>query len=52
MHKQRLAALSAWNKPVWWPIGLFAALVLLLIWGARRQLGKRERMNARGALVT
>ena len=48
---QRLAALRAWNKPVWWPIGLLAALVLLLIWGARRQLNKRERMNARGEVL-
>lgn len=48
---QRVAALKGWNKPVWWPIGLLAGVVLFLIWGARRQLKKRERMNARGELL-
>ncbi len=48
---QRLAALKAWNKPVWWPLLLLGALVLLLVWIARRQLNKRERMNARGEVL-
>jgi hypothetical protein len=48
---QRLAALKAWNNPVWWPIVLLVAAAVLLVWLARRQLRKRERMNARGELL-
>ncbi|HZF80912.1 MAG TPA: ABC transporter substrate-binding protein, partial [Rubrivivax sp.] len=48
---QRLAALKAWNDPVWWPMLLLVAMAVLLVWLARRQLRKRERMNARGELL-
>ncbi|HLL18129.1 MAG TPA: ABC transporter substrate-binding protein [Rubrivivax sp.] len=48
---ERLAALKAWNNPVWWPILLLVAAAMLLVGLARRQLRKRERMNARGELL-
>ena len=48
---QRLASLAAWNKPVWWPLALLGAIAVLLVWVARRQLHKRERMNARGEVL-
>ncbi len=48
---QRVAALKAWNRPVWWPIGLLAAVAALLVWLARRNLRRRERTNARGEVL-
>ena len=47
----RVAALQAWNRPVWWPLGLLAAAVAALVWLARRQLRLRERTNARGEVL-
>jgi ABC-type transport system substrate-binding protein len=44
----RVAQTQAWNKPVWWPLGLLAAVVVALWWLARRTLQRRERTNARG----
>jgi ABC-type oligopeptide transport system substrate-binding subunit len=32
--KQRQASLAAWNKPVWWPLGLIVALAAALVWVA------------------
>ena len=49
--KQRLAALSAWNHPVWWPALLLLATAGLLVWVGRRQLKLRERTNARGEVL-
>jgi ABC-type transport system substrate-binding protein len=48
---QRLAALQAWNRPVWWPLLLVAAAALALFWVARRNLRRRERTNARGEVL-
>lgn len=48
---QRVAALKAWNKPVWWPLLLLVAVAALLVWVARRQLRARERTNARGEVL-
>jgi ABC-type transport system substrate-binding protein len=47
----RTAALAAWNGPVFWPVLLIVAGIAALVWGARRSLGRRERMNARGELL-
>jgi ABC-type transport system substrate-binding protein len=48
---QRVAALTAWNRPVWWPIGLLAGVALVLVWLARGNLRRRERTNARGQVL-
>jgi ABC-type transport system substrate-binding protein len=47
----RVAALQAWNKPVWWPLvlllaGLAATVVLTL-----RSFRRRERANGRGQIL-
>jgi len=47
----RQAALSSWNKPVWWPLALLLVAVLALVWVARAHLRRRERTNARGEEV-
>jgi ABC-type transport system substrate-binding protein len=48
---KRLAALATWNHAVWWPGFMLAALLGLLVWGARRTLRRRERTNARGEVL-
>ena len=48
---EREATLAAWNKPVWWPLWLIAALGLAGVLLARRSLRRRERMNARGEVL-
>ena len=48
---QRVAAVHAWNRPVWWPLAAIIAFVLALVAFARHNLRKRERMNARGELL-
>jgi ABC-type transport system substrate-binding protein len=47
----RVASQAAWNRPVWWPLGLIGALALALLWVARSHFRRRERMNARGEQV-
>jgi ABC-type transport system substrate-binding protein len=49
--KERVARMSQWNKPVWWPmvLGLLALVALLLL--ALRAFRRRERMNARGEVL-
>jgi ABC-type transport system substrate-binding protein len=47
----RLAALQAWNRPVWWPMVLGGALIVVGLWFARRSLKVRERTNARGEVL-
>jgi hypothetical protein len=42
----RVAKQAEWNKPTWWPIVLLAALVLLLVWIARRGYQARQRETA------
>ena len=49
---QRLASHAAWNRPVWWPLLLLAALALACFWVARQHFRKRERTNARGEVLT
>jgi len=47
----RVAALQAWNRPLWWPLIALAAGAAVLVWAAVRALRRRERMNARGEQV-
>jgi ABC-type transport system substrate-binding protein len=47
----RVASLAAWNKPRYWPIVLLLAALVALVLVARRNLRKRERMNARGEVI-
>jgi ABC-type transport system substrate-binding protein len=42
---------AKWNKPVWWPPILLAALLLLAVWGARRSFAQRDRRDGRGVLL-
>ena len=48
---ERVARLKAWNRPVWWPLGLGLALVVAAVWVMRRSLRQRERTNARGQVL-
>lgn len=48
---QRLASHAAWNRPVWWPLGLMVLAALTLVWIARNHFRKRERTNARGEVL-
>jgi hypothetical protein len=47
----RTAKLADWNRPVWWPLVLIAALVIAAWLYVRGALRRRERMNARGELL-
>ena len=47
----RVAKQAAWNRPVWWPLLLAAALLLALVWVGRRHLKQRERTDARGRVL-
>jgi ABC-type transport system substrate-binding protein len=49
--KERVARMSQWNRPVWWPMvagGVLAVVVLLV---AVRAFRRRERTNARGEVL-
>jgi ABC-type transport system substrate-binding protein len=48
---ERVARMAAWNRPVWWPMGLGLAAALALWWIGRRSLRLRERTNARGEVL-
>jgi ABC-type transport system substrate-binding protein len=47
----RVAALASWNKPIWWPLVVIAALAVAALLYTRRSLKRRERVNARGEVV-
>jgi ABC-type transport system substrate-binding protein len=49
--KAREAALSTWNKPVWWPPVAIAAVLFAAFLFTRRSMRVRERMNARGEVL-
>jgi ABC-type transport system substrate-binding protein len=49
--EQRSAALTDWNRPVWWPLLALVAAAVGAIAIARKALKKRERMNARGEIL-
>lgn len=42
----REAGIRAWNRPVWWPLWLLGALLLVAIYPAYRVLRRRERQTA------
>ncbi len=48
---QRVHLLEQWNQPVWWPVILLGAAVLLLLFVGWRSLRQRERTNARGEVL-
>ncbi len=48
---ERVARLKTWNKPVWWPMALVAALIAALLLVAVRSFRRRERTNARGEVL-
>jgi ABC-type transport system substrate-binding protein len=48
----RVQRLEEWNRPVWWPLAALAAFLLLVVLFARHSLRRRERMNARGDVLT
>jgi hypothetical protein len=47
----RVAALEAWNKPVWWPLVLLIAAIAAIVVYTRRSMRLRERMNGRGEVL-
>jgi ABC-type transport system substrate-binding protein len=47
----RVASLAAWNRPVWWPLGLLLAAGIALVLVARSHFRRRERTNARGEVL-
>jgi ABC-type transport system substrate-binding protein len=49
--QERVAKLGAWNRPVWWPLGLGLAALVAVALVARRNLRRRERTNARGEVL-
>lgn len=42
----RARKIAEWNEPVWWPLGLLAVLLLLLVWPAMHLLRRRETATA------
>ncbi|MEO8925217.1 MAG: peptide ABC transporter substrate-binding protein, partial [Caldimonas sp.] len=42
----RVAKQAEWNKPTYWPIGVILALLLALVWAARRGYQARQRATA------
>jgi len=47
----RVAKQHEWNKPVWWPLGLLAAVLVAALAIALRSFRRRERTNARGEVL-
>jgi ABC-type transport system substrate-binding protein len=47
----RVAALAAWNRPLWWPLALLAAVAVALWVLGRRTLRRRERTTGRGEVL-
>jgi ABC-type transport system substrate-binding protein len=47
----RVAALEAWNKPVWWPLVLIAVAVAAIFAFTRRNIKRRERVDGRGQVL-
>jgi len=42
----RARKITEWNEPAWWPLGLLAVLLLLLVWPAMHLLRRRESATA------
>lgn len=48
---ERARRQAAWNHPVWWPVGLAAAGLILLVALVLRSWRRRERLDARGVVL-
>ena len=49
---ERARRQAEWNKPVWWPMGLGAAGLITVVWLALRSFRRRERLDARGVVLS
>jgi ABC-type transport system substrate-binding protein len=43
---------AEWNKPTYWPLGVFVLIAVLLFYIAQTSFRRRERMSGRGQVVT
>lgn len=50
--EKRAASVAEWNKPVRWPLAVLGLVVVIAAILIRSSLRRRERMNARGELLT
>jgi ABC-type transport system substrate-binding protein len=48
---ERVAKQAEWNRPVWWPLAVIAAVLLAVLVVGLRSHKRRERMNARGEVL-
>lgn len=48
----RTQKINEWNPPVWWPLGLLAALLALVVWPAWRALRRQDRQTAFGDVAS
>ena len=48
---ERVQKQAAWNRPLWWPLGLALTALAALVAFVWRQLRRREYRNARGEVV-
>jgi ABC-type transport system substrate-binding protein len=48
---ERVARQAEWNRPVWWPLVLMAAMGVAALAIGWRSFKRRERMNARGEVL-
>jgi len=44
----RAQKIAEWNQPVWWPLGLVALLLALVVWPAWRAVRRQEKQTAFG----
>jgi ABC-type transport system substrate-binding protein len=49
--KLRTQKIAEWNKPVYWPFGIFALIAVLMFFAAQSSFRRRERMSGRGQVV-
>jgi len=43
---------AEWNRPIYWPLGLIAAVLIGLVWIGRRSFRQRETATARATTAT
>ena len=48
----RVARQADWNRPIWWPLLAGLAAVGAVVWLAVRSLRRRERLDARGRVLS